>query len=100
LSSPWNIDAANSPQLEALPEELLLLIVSYLPTTALKNAALVSHTLNRHATDILWQNVSLVDQWVVHHDTPFELAEGGRGSKWTDEHDDTPIIRKLFVLAT
>ncbi|KAH7078816.1 hypothetical protein BKA63DRAFT_507182 [Paraphoma chrysanthemicola] len=86
--------------LEALPEELLLLIVSYLPTTALKNAALVSHTLNRHATDILWQNVSLVDQWVVHHDTPFELAEGGRGSKWTDEHDDTPIIRKLFVLAT
>jgi hypothetical protein len=95
-----SLDATDCDQLEALPEELLALIVSYLPTPALKNAALVSQTLNRHATDILWQNVCLVDQWRVHHDDSIHLNGGGRGSEWCDEHDDTPIIKKLFVLAT
>ncbi|KAF2025638.1 hypothetical protein EK21DRAFT_116648 [Setomelanomma holmii] len=87
--------------LEALPEELLQLIVAYLPTPALKNAALVSQTLNRHATDVLWQSVCLVDQWKLHHDDdPLQLDEGGRGSRWCDEHDDTPIIQTLYILAT
>jgi hypothetical protein len=88
-------------QLEALPDELLQLIVSYLPTPALKSAALVSWTVNRHATDVLWQNVCLVDRWRLHSDeTPEPLIENNRGFGQSDEHDDSPIIRKLFILAT
>jgi hypothetical protein len=88
-------------QLESLPEELLQLIVLYLPTSALKNTALVSSTLNRHATDVLWQSVCLVDQWRLHPDEdPEPLIENARGLGQSDEHDDSPIIQKLFILAT
>lgn len=93
--------ATNSVQLETLPEELLQLIVRYLPTADLKNAALASSTLNRHVTDLLWRNVCLVDQWTLHpDDNPEPLIKRTRGHGRSDEHDDTPIIRKLFVLAT
>jgi hypothetical protein len=89
-------------QLESLPEELLQIIVSYLSTSALKNAALTSSALNRHATDVLWQNVCLVDQWTFHEDeeNPGAFAGERRGLAQTDEHDDTPIMRKLYILAT
>jgi hypothetical protein len=89
-------------QLSSLPEELLQLVVSYLSTSALKNAALVSQTLNRHATDMLWQNVCLVDQWTFHpnDENPETFTGERRGLTQTDEHDDTPIMRKLFILAT
>jgi hypothetical protein len=81
-------------QLESLPEELLQIIVSY--------AALTSSALNRHATDVLWQNVCLVDQWTFHEDeeNPGAFAGERRGLAQTDEHDDTPIMRKLYILAT
>lgn len=87
-------------QLELLPEELLQLIVSYLPTPALKNAALASSTLYHHATDFLWQNVCLVDQRTLHSDNPPNTLVSGGMDGATDEHDDTPIIQKLFILAT
>jgi hypothetical protein len=88
-------------QLESLPEELLQLIVWYLPVPALRNTALVSTTLNRHATDVLWQNVCLVDQWRLHPDAdPEPLIEDTRGLGQSDEHDDSPIIQKLLILAT
>lgn len=92
----------DSPQrLETLPEELLLLIVSYLQTSALKSAALVSCTINGHATDVLWRNVCLVDRWRLHSDAvPEPLIEDIRGLGQSDEHDDSPIIQKLFILAT
>ncbi|KAF1913938.1 hypothetical protein BDU57DRAFT_502937 [Ampelomyces quisqualis] len=86
--------------LETLPEELLQLIVHCLPTAALKQAALASATLHRHATNVLWQHVCLVDQWTLHADAaPEPLIEHTRGFGRSDEHDDTPIIRKLFILA-
>ncbi|KAF2823306.1 hypothetical protein CC86DRAFT_65856 [Ophiobolus disseminans] len=89
--------------LESLPEELLQLVASYLPSDALKNAALVSSTLNRHATDFLWQHVCLADQWTSYYD-PNEVRGLERrllrARQNTDEHDDTPIIQKLFILAT
>ncbi|KAH8726932.1 hypothetical protein GQ44DRAFT_770861 [Phaeosphaeriaceae sp. PMI808] len=89
------------PSLESLPEELLQLIVAYLPISTLKKAALVCTTLNRHATDILWNHVCLVDQWKVYPDGPTNLPlAAGRGLKRSDEHDDTPIIQKLFLLAS
>lgn len=93
--------ATDTAQLETLPDELLQLIVHYLPTAALKNAALASSTLNRHATDVLWQHVCLVDQWTLYPcDDPEPVIEDTRGTGHSDEHDDTPIIRKLYILAT
>jgi hypothetical protein len=63
--------------------------------------AIVSSTLSRHATDVLWQNVCLVDQWRLHEDaSPEPLIEDNRGLGQSDEHDDSPIIQKLFILAT
>jgi hypothetical protein len=62
--------------------------------------ALVSSTLNRHATDVLWRNVCLVDKWRLHADPPEPFPEDQRRLGQSDEHDDTPIIEKLFILAT
>jgi hypothetical protein len=96
-----SLRATDCAQLETLPDELLQLIVHYLPIAALKNAALASSTLNRHATDVLWQHVCLVDQWTLHPcDDPEPIIEDIRGTGHSDEHDDTPIIRKLFIFAT
>lgn len=95
-------DIDYSSKLESLPEELLQLIVSYLPTPAQRDVALVSSTLNRHATDFLWRSVVLVDQWTSYFDVDEvqTLHREVRGLPKTDEHDDTPILRKLFILAT
>jgi hypothetical protein len=87
-------------QLESLPDELLQLIVLQLTTQALKNTALVSKTLYRHATDLLWQNVCLVDQWKLHLNEQTEHLWTERGNGESDEHDDTPILQKLYILAT
>ncbi|KAK1910968.1 hypothetical protein P3342_011570 [Pyrenophora teres f. teres] len=82
------------------PSELLQLIVAYLDTRTLKDVALVSHTLNQHATDKLWQNVCLADQWKLHLNEKTDQVWGDRGHGESDEHDDTPIIQKLYILAT
>ncbi|KAF2625837.1 hypothetical protein BU25DRAFT_370890, partial [Macroventuria anomochaeta] len=95
-SSPW---AAGS-SLESLPEELLQLIVSHFNTTDLKRAALTSHTLHRHATDLLWQNVCLVDKRTLHMNDCTDESSKERARGESDEHDDTPIIEKLYILAT
>ncbi|KAL5115920.1 hypothetical protein ACEQ8H_006142 [Pleosporales sp. CAS-2024a] len=88
-------------RLESLPEELLQLIVYYLPAPALKKASLVSSTLYRHATDVLWEHVCLMDRWRLHPDAPPEpMIQDHRGLGQSDEHDDSPIIGKLFILAT
>jgi hypothetical protein len=108
-SNPWTACLLENPkvtnhniQLECLPEELLQIVISYLSTSALKNAALGSSVLNRHATNVLWQHVCLVDQWTFHEDdeNPGTFAGERRGLAQTDEHDDTPIMRKLYILAT
>lgn len=87
-------------QLESLPDELLQLVVSHLSTQALKNTTLVSKTLHRHATDLLWQNVCLVDQWKLHTNEETNQLWTERGNGESDEHDDTPIIQRLYILAT
>ena len=90
-------------QLQTLPEELLQLIVCRLTTPDLKSVALASRLLHRHATDLLWHDVCLVDQWTLH---PWEPPNATnqlwpqRGHGQPDEHDDTPIIAKLYILAT
>ncbi|KAF2997454.1 hypothetical protein E8E13_006593 [Curvularia kusanoi] len=93
------LSAANSiPKLESLPEELLQLIISHLKTADLKRAALSSRTLHRHANGYLWQHVCLVDKRRSRLSDDFDdlLRPGGNG---IDEHDDTPIIQKLYILA-
>ncbi|KAF1942133.1 hypothetical protein EJ02DRAFT_422377 [Clathrospora elynae] len=86
--------------LESLPSELRQLIVAHLATSALKDVALTSRILNQHATDILWQDVCLVDQWTLHLNEQSNQPWGHRGRGEPDEHDDTPIIQKLYILAT
>lgn len=87
-------------KLENLPEELLQLIVAHLSTTHLRKVALVSRTLHRHATDLLWQNVCLVDRRTRHSNGLFDTLEDMYACIESDEHDDTPIIEKLYILAT
>jgi hypothetical protein len=74
--------------LENLPDELLQLVFAALSGAELKTAALVSRCFYRHATDFLWQDVTLVDARNLDRDGE------------PDEHDDTPMIEKLYLLAT
>ncbi|KAF1834184.1 hypothetical protein BDW02DRAFT_622076 [Decorospora gaudefroyi] len=86
--------------LQRLPSELVQLIAAYLDTSTLKNVALVSPALHQHATDVLWQHVCLADQWKLHLNEHTDQLWGDRGRGESDEHDDTPIVRKLYILAT
>ena len=98
-STSTNAGANGIHKLENLPEELLQLIISRLGATDLRRTALASRTLHRHATDLLWQNVCLVDKRTLlsNEHTDDLLSER---DEYTDEHDDSPIIEKLYVLAT
>jgi hypothetical protein len=75
-------------------------VVAYLDTSTLKDVALVSQKLYQHATDILWQHLCLADQWKLHVNEQTDQLWGDRGRGESDEHDDTPIIQKLYILAT
>ncbi|OSS46226.1 hypothetical protein B5807_08214 [Epicoccum nigrum] len=86
-------------KLENLPEELLQLVVAYLKAADLKSAALSSRTLCRHATGLLWQHVCLVDKRTRRSSDTTDDHDPLRAND-TDEHDDTPIIEKLYILAT
>ncbi|KAJ4374231.1 hypothetical protein N0V83_002972 [Neocucurbitaria cava] len=66
----------------------------------MSNVALVSRCLHGHTTDILWQDVCLADQWKLHLNEHTEQLWGERGHGESDEHDDTPIVQKLYILAT
>ncbi|KAF2021826.1 hypothetical protein BU24DRAFT_417465 [Aaosphaeria arxii CBS 175.79] len=92
-----------------LPDELLKIIASYLSTEDLRNTALVSTRLYPHASELLWRSVSLIDTWRDHEEEP-DLQEEDEGLDFPDtallvprqirdDHDDTPIIQKLYLLA-
>lgn len=100
-ASGWLADTDGlQRQLQSLPNELLQLIVSFLSTATLKSTALVSRTLNRPATNLLWQSVCLVDERRLHVKEGPVDSWAERGPYESDEHDDTPIIHKLYILAT
>lgn len=73
-----------------LPEEILQETLRYLDDSSLANFARACHWSYDKATPILWQDVELIDCRTTNPETP-DLS---------DEHDDTPIIRKLLVLAS
>lgn len=79
-----------SSLLGRLPEEILQETLRYLDDSSLANFARACHWSYDKATPLLWQDVELIDCRSTHPDAP-DLS---------DEHDDTPIIRKLLVLAS
>ncbi|USP82688.1 uncharacterized protein yc1106_09962 [Curvularia clavata] len=93
-------DGGRPLSLQSLPSELLQLIVAYLDTSTLRDVALVSQTLYQYAIDILWHDVCLSDQWKLNVGEENEQISTDRGRGELDEHDDTPIIQKLYILAT
>ncbi|ORY08748.1 hypothetical protein BCR34DRAFT_488344 [Clohesyomyces aquaticus] len=90
----WCDRSTNSERrFESLPDELLSIICDSLPSVDLRNLAVVSKRVYSHATAPLWRKVCLTDTR-RRHDTGTDGEEPD-----VDEHDDTPIIHKLYVLA-
>ncbi|KAJ4286120.1 hypothetical protein N0V90_013469 [Kalmusia sp. IMI 367209] len=104
MTSGWGVDVPRPPSdepespIENLPNELLQLVFSFLPTDTLKEAALVSRCFHRHATDYLWQSVNLMDKWTLHVNEQTINTFGDRGRGEPDEvlthkcHLPTPNI--------
>ncbi|KAK4543471.1 hypothetical protein LTR36_005614 [Oleoguttula mirabilis] len=78
---------SGNPLLYRLPEELLQDILERLDSGSLSRLNLVSRWCYEVATPLLWREVELVDCRTQHEES-------------VDEHDDTPLIKKLLVLAT
>ena len=72
--------------LERLPEELLHDILNHLDKHTLSLLNLVSRWCYRAATPLIWRDLQLVDCSTMHGDG-------------FDEHDDSPFLKKLLVLA-
>jgi hypothetical protein len=108
-----NRSSQDSPFL-ALAEELVLSITSHISRGDLCALALVSKKCHRFATPLIWKNVELTDcrantdattghRFVTYG--PATATHRGRnipaGTQLSsDEHDDTPLIKILLVLAT
>lgn len=73
--------------LSELPEELLQEILERIEKPHLSSLSLASKWGYLVATPLIWREVELMDCQTSHEDC-------------SDEHDDTPIIRKLLILAT
>ncbi|WPH01707.1 Hypothetical protein R9X50_00455900 [Acrodontium crateriforme] len=76
--------------LQLLPEELFQDILDRLSRDSLKSLSLASRSTYDAVLPLLWKEVSLVDCRNSH-----SLQNG-----IPDDHDDTPIIKKLLILAT
>lgn len=73
-----------------LPEEILQETLRYLDNHSLANFSQICHWSYDKATPLLWEHVELVDCRTTSDAVP----------DVSDEHDDTPIIRKLLILAS
>jgi hypothetical protein len=105
--------AMTSPLLD-LPSELVAAIFAHLSRDDLYELNLTSKTCRSLAAPLIWKHVDLIDcraqtSSVTGHRTvtygagtathsgrsiPLGASPGG------DEHDDTPLIKKLWILAT
>ena len=72
--------------LQQLPEELLYDVLERIDKPDLSDLNLVSRWCYKVATPLIWREIELVDCSTEHEDG-------------VDEHDDTPILEKLIVLA-
>ncbi|KAI5364732.1 Putative F-box domain-containing protein [Septoria linicola] len=80
--------------LQQLPSELLQDILELLERPALVNLTSSSKWCYDVAIGHIWREVELVDCKTEH------FNENAEDRSFFDDHDDTPLIRKLFLLAT
>jgi hypothetical protein len=104
---------SSSPLLD-LPSELLAAIFDYLSRKELAEANRTSKACRALAAPLLWKHVDLIDcRAHTAPDTRLRVVSYGPGmanhsgrhipagaTVHGDEHDDMPIIKKLYVLAT
>lgn len=97
-----------------LPDELLAGIFEHLSRDDLYEVNLTSKVCRKIAASLIWKHVELTDcrAYTSPHDGhrtvtygPGTASHSGRripagASINGDEHDDTPMIRKLIILAT
>lgn len=78
----------NVNHLAQLPEELLQATLDFLDRPSLLGLSQTCNWAYCKAIPLLWRDLELVDCRSRHNE-----------SQDVDEHDDTPIIRKLITLA-
>ncbi|GME27528.1 vacuolar protein sorting-associated protein 62 [Neofusicoccum parvum] len=87
--------------LVSLPDELVLDILQYLELDGLFQLAQTCQWGYRLSIPLLWRDVELKDCWTLHPRASRPQFRRERAADaFADEHDDTPIIKKLMVLAT
>lgn len=84
-------------RLQALPGELLQHIVEYLDGDGLSRFSLAARWCYESAASVQWREVTLTDcarehTGLAHHEILADTRD--------DDHDDTPLLKKLIVLAT
>ena len=87
---------AQKQSLHALPDELLEHIVEYLDPYGLCAFGLTARWCYKLAAAVTWREVVLTDCRREHMNG---TDEEGREFDGIDDHDDTPLLRKLLVLA-
>lgn len=86
-------------QLQNLPEELLSIIFQYLSLQDLRQINLVHKRFYRHALPLLWNSIELTDCGPFQ--TSFLIIPHDHldREEILDDHDDTPMLQKLVLLA-
>lgn len=77
---------------QQLPDELIQDILERLSKPDLASLNSTCRWFSNLATPLIWREVNLVDCRTYHASE----KEGEPG--WLDEHDDTPLLKKLLVL--
>ena len=92
--------AIDTRQIQNLPEELISTIFDYLSKRDLYQTSLVSRYFYSHSIPLIWRSVDLVDCRTFHdHSTINTEGDDPENEILTDEHDDTPMLRKLVLFA-
>jgi hypothetical protein len=108
------MDRSNLLNLLNLPAELIAAIFDDLSRDDLYELNLTSQACRQHAAPLIWRHLDLIDCRAQRSLTsgflsvsygPGTALHSGRGipagaQVQGDEHDDTPLIRRLWVLAT
>jgi hypothetical protein len=96
-TSEMSTQPGDKPCLQALPEELLQYVVEHLDNYGLSGFSLAAKWCLELASSVRWREVALTDCSRTHAS---EDDSNGRRDAQIDDHDDTPLLRKLVVLAT
>lgn len=82
--------------LQTLPEELLQQIVEHLDNRGLSGFSIAAKWCYHLSSTVRWREVVLTDCLRVHSGEQYHE----RPEDAMDDHDDTPMLKKLIVLAT